>query len=227
MPLSEAVVLFLIYPVITSVLASVMLGEVYEMYQLFNTAMCLMGVILVVKPPYFFPDQVVLENPQQTLGLICCFINAFVTSMVIIFIRKLGGVVNPFTTTHYFGFFGAIFSPIVMIICGVVSVGWNELFNILMVGFLGYMGQVFVSRAYIYEKAARLAVMGYSQVFFSYIFDILILGFVPNVYSVIGSLCISSSVVFMIYSNKVEEKKKSSKPAAGKEVVFTDSPSKH
>jgi len=175
----------------------------------------------------FFPGSGCIGKPTTNVRVDLLFYKCFYHFLGDNFIRKLGGVVNPFTTTHYFGFFGAIFSPIVVIVCGVASVGRNELFNILMVRFFGYMGQVLVSRAYIYEKAARLAVMGYSQVFFSYIFDILILGFVPNVYSVIGSLCISSSVVFMIYSNKVEEKMKSSKPTAGKEVVFTQSPSKH
>ena len=57
LPLSEAVVLFFTNPVITTVLASCMLGERFTLKDILTCIACLLGVILVIKPPFIFSSE--------------------------------------------------------------------------------------------------------------------------------------------------------------------------
>ena len=206
LPISEGIVLNLTSPVLTGIIAKFVLGEKYEISQFITAVLCLIGVVLVVKPSFLF---VIDENlnikyddyKYRQIGTISMLLSALCMSTVSVMIRKIGSKCSTITISQYNGFYGVVMSSILMIFQGQKSLILNELLLLICIGCAACFIQLCITRAFLFEKAGKVSIMNYTQIVISMIIDFFLMDFVPDTYGIIGSLLISSSIIALIKNN--------------------------
>jgi len=159
-----------------------------------------------MKPDAFFTKDAFdtkkySEYPHRFVGTVACLAGAFMTSLVTVMIRKLGGKCNTLTISQYNGMYGLLLSPAFMIFQDVKNLRSHEFVTLFMMGMFGWLGQICNTRACLFEKAGKVSIVSYSQIVITMLIDFFLFGFVPDGYSVLGSLLVSSSVLSLIHAN--------------------------
>ncbi|XP_036903290.1 solute carrier family 35 member G1 [Sturnira hondurensis] len=196
--LADATVISFSCPVFTSIFACILLKEKYGLWDVLFTSFTIVGVILIVRPPFLFgPNtEVVDKNYSEHLkGTFASVGHAVFAAMSIVIIRKMGKSVDYFLSIWYYIIFGLVETIIVLFILGEWSLpycGLDRLFLIL-IGLFGLGGQVFLTKAVQIEKAGLVALMRTMDVVFAFIFQIIFLNDVPTWWTVGGALCVVAS----------------------------------
>ena len=200
-PLSEGIVVQMLTPVITGILAIMLLREKYDMTLLITTILSVTGVLLITKPDFIFGEETQQTNeyPQRTFGLFLLLLCSFLASFSQILIKKLGSVSNAYNTGMYLGLGFALSSAVCQITKG-VDVGNASIYIWLaVIGLSRYLAHVLLNKSYAFGDAGKIALFAYLQVPFGYIIDIFIVGRSPDFYSGLGSVSIFSSVFVTLY----------------------------
>ncbi|KAL4449926.1 hypothetical protein ABPG74_015045 [Tetrahymena malaccensis] len=187
------------YPIFSTILASIILKEHFSKYLIYSIVFCVIGIILVCKPPfilnYFFDSYSQSQSPNIFLG----FLNGlgFVTflSFSIVTTRKLGGKVTIQVLLQYL-YFCTIFASTLFIMSSGDEIGsyvtLNNIFMIIGTGFSQYCANIFYNKSLFLEKATVVIPLSYTQVIFSFLSDVFIFKVAPNIFSIIGCLFIVS-----------------------------------
>lgn len=208
-PLSESSVLLQTTPAITSLLAFIFLKETYDWFHFGTLVFCTIGVLLVAKPPFLFegysiyPDQ---SDENREAGIIALLTNAFINGISFIILKKLASSINSNLSVFYGGLMPCLLCPLLIMTEGVktfTATHWHYMINIFI---FGYFGQVFLVRSLKFGKPGRLATIGYSQIVFSGILDLVVLGSRPDFYSTIGGLFILCCMILSLYRTIITER---------------------
>jgi len=205
LPLAEAAVLFFTNPVITTVLATCLLSEKFEIKDLVACISCIIGIIFVIKPPIFFhTDAQIDQTPWEVtlMGAIFMLIAASNRSLASIIIRKVSNQVSGLVITLHYGATAALFAPAFIVNSG--AMGQLTLQNTstsILLGLMGFLGHLFMAQALSLTKASKVSIMGYMQIVLAYLLDIFVNGNVPDLYSILGSVLISVTLFTSLYQN--------------------------
>jgi Permeases of the drug/metabolite transporter (DMT) superfamily len=202
LPMSEWMVIQQTSPIIISIMAVIMLGEKFEKIQLLTIITSMTGILLIAKPPFLFPDQ---EDKgdilQHLLGVVFSFLGAFIGCIVQILIKKLGKQ-STVLIIFYFGLMGTIVFPVTMAIQGFQPISSPTIMiGIFLVGLLTFLAQALKNKAFLYGTAARISMMGYSSIIFSFLIDIFYFKYYPDTFSLAGSGLIILGIVIVIMQN--------------------------
>jgi len=199
LPLSEWVVVHQTTPVITAGLAPFILHERFEWISIFTILLSMVGITFIAKPPFLFGGE---EGNQDTynhiLGVLFSLTGAFLNSFTQLLIKKLGGKTNTVVIVYYFGVIGMIYGAVVSLYQGFIMPKGGDFIALFLIGFLSFLGQILKNRSYMYGKAARISMMGYSQILINYFIDIFYFGIKPDAYSLFGSFLIISCILALI-----------------------------
>jgi len=201
LPLSEAIVLYQMMPMLTGVLATIMLKEKFELRQLFCIIFSVVGVVLIVKPPFLFGSEVE-RDPTQIIGAIAMLSSALVDSFAFILIRQIAGKIPNQIMVYYVGLLGALMAGVGMIFLGVGDVFFGDFIHLFLVGALYYIVQLTRNRAFKFGEAGKLAILGATELVYAYLIDIFYFGIAPDKLSVVGSLTIMGCVISMMIRRK-------------------------
>jgi len=205
LPLAEAAVLFFTNPVITTVIASCLLSEKFEVKDLAACISCITGIILIIKPPFIFGSS---DNEGQDsweikfLGASFMLIAASSRSLASIIIRKVSKQVSGLLVTLHYGATSSLFAPALIVNSG--SMGTLTLQNTstcIFLGIMGFLGQLFMAKALALTKASKVSIMGYMQIVFAYLLDIFINDNIPDWLSVVGTVLICVTLFTSLYQN--------------------------
>ena len=189
MPLSEAVVITITNPIFVGIFASIFLGEKYQWSNALTCVICMAGVICVARPPFIFGGTD--EGNVHIFGSLICLAYAVVNAFVQVTMKQLSKSVDPFTTTMTFGTFSGLFFGILMALFeDPIHLRYKDSLPILLIGVTGFLGQALMTRSFLFGKASKLSICAFSRLFFSYCYDILILGSMPTVLDIIGTVLI-------------------------------------
>lgn len=211
MPLSDAVVITYTSPVITAVVAAVLLKEGLEKVDVLGSVLCMTGVVLTSKPGFVMEFFGMPAESLPAVGVFAAVLAALFSTSVYVLLRY-GKDLHPMVSVNYFAIAGVFISPVFGWIfqeSWIVPQGveWLQLF--LLAG-LSVVGQAMMNIGLALESAGKATAMNYVQVVFAYIFQIYLLHKSTDLLSVIGASLIASWGIIALV--KDARKKKQAEP---------------
>lgn len=191
--LSDASMLNKMSPFFAIICSYFILKEKVNLIQFTSVVVAFIGCIFIVKPSFQNVDAV-----PALIGLCGGLCAGIAYTMV----RILGqrGVKGPFVV-----FFFSTFSCITLLpflILQFEPMTRMQVFYLIMAGLAAAGGQFGITAAYFYAPAKEISVYDYSQVIFAAILGFFLFGQVPDIYSFIGYVLITSMAVWMFLHNK-------------------------
>lgn len=141
--------------------------------------------------------------------------NAMMTGLAYLSIRGLSGYYDHRVIVLSFMLSGIVL-PMISLSLGYIKdvealkfiidtfdpVSWNHLVPILILGLAALVGQIFLTKAFSYQKTGIIAAIGYSNIVFSVIFGVMLGDGLPDAVSMIGIFFIILCGVLVSFSKK-------------------------
>jgi len=193
LPLSDAVVITYTSPVITGVVAALILGEKWGRLDALGSLLCLGGVVLISKPSFLMRLMGVTVPPPPLSGTLGALGAALFSSSVYILLRYAGHL-SPMVSVNYFAFVGMVLSPIFSYAQGEgctmpAGVAWLQL---ILLAVLSIIGQALQNIGLALESAGKATAMNYVQVVFAYLFQVVAFHTPSDNLSLVGTVFIAS-----------------------------------
>jgi len=201
LPLSESSVISQTSPVFVGILATVFLKEKYERSQFFVALFCFTGVLLVAQPEFLFhvDEDKREEISRRTLGVIALLIGTISVAATQVLVKTIGSKTNEGVVTFYFAAIAAMFSPLLMLFQGCHTLTVNDLLPIILIGILSFLVQIFRNKAFILGPPGKVSMISYFGILYSMFLDVFIMKADLDTFSVLGAICIFSSVFIFLY----------------------------
>ncbi|CAO0793567.1 unnamed protein product [Mucor circinelloides] len=215
LPLADATVVFFLGPAFTAILASIVLGEAFTLFDGICSVACMVGVVLVSKPQFLFghddqqdvPQDRDISEWQRLFAVLCALVGAMMSAVAYVTVRKIGRGAHYMVHVVYFGLVSIVVAPIGMTVfqTPVMPHGWNEYGMLLLVGLSAFVGQCFLNQGLQMAPAGPGTLMRMNDVVFAFLFGIFILHEYPDIYSISGAsiivLMTSAMGIHKIYSH--------------------------
>mmetsp|Transcript_51062 Transcript_51062/g.114745 ORF Transcript_51062/g.114745 Transcript_51062/m.114745 type:complete len:666 (+) Transcript_51062:44-2041(+) len=197
LPMSDAVVLTYTSPMLTALAATVFLGETWHSLDFFGSGLCLVGVMMISKPPALFhalglKDESVDLSP---FGLGAAIAAALSATCVYIIIRVLKDKdVHSLVFVNYLAMAAVVTAPVMGL--GPFEEKWATpsvwaLTLLVALAALASVGETMLAFGLKVETAAKATSMNYLQVVFAFIFQKTLLHESSDFLSKVGALLIS------------------------------------
>jgi drug/metabolite transporter (DMT)-like permease len=180
LPLADATTLHYMQPLLTSVLAWWFLGERVGWAAAFAIACGIGGTLLVVHP------GVPLGGGADPFGVVIALCSAALSSVAYITVRQLAKTEHPLVIVFYFP-----------LIATPLAIPWAlydfvlpSAFDWLLLAGIGIstqVGQVFLTKALVIERASRATAVGYIQICFAVFWQFAVFGQLPALGTVLGA----------------------------------------
>ncbi|KAG1146709.1 hypothetical protein G6F37_000288 [Rhizopus arrhizus] len=154
LPLADATVVFFLGPAFTAILAAIVLGEAFTLFDGICSVICLIGVILVSKPQFLFGQTDESNNTQATsdwirlFAIFCALLGAFMSAVAYVIVRKVGRGVHFMVHVVSFGSISTVGSLIGMFAFQepIMPRSGYEISMLLLVGVSAFIGQCFLNQ---------------------------------------------------------------------------------
>lgn len=151
-------VVFFLGPAFTAILAAIVLGEAFTLFDGICSVICLIGVILVSKPQFLFGQTDESNNTQATndwirlLAIFCALLGAFMSAVAYVIVRKVGRGVHFMVHVVSFGSISTVGSLIGMFAFQepIMPRSGYEISMLLLVGISAFIGQCFLNQGYFF-----------------------------------------------------------------------------
>lgn len=190
MPLGTAVGLRYLAPFFAAILAVIFLREKMRPLQWLFFASAFLGVMLVKG----FDPRI------TTIGLITILVCAFFTGVVYVIIRKLGNTEHPVVVVWYFMFISCVLG-FILCIKNWVPPTRAEWYAVLAMGIVGFIAQVFMTRALQMAEARIVAPFKYVEVVATVWVGWLIFGEYQTHWALLGIAVIIVSLVLNLWAS--------------------------
>jgi len=181
--LADATTLHFTQPLITSLLAWWLLGERVGWAAAAAIACGLGGVVLVVHP------GVPLDSGADPLGVVIALASAALSAVAYVTVRQLGKTEHPLVIVFYF--------PLVALPLAIPWAAYDWVWPsaldwllLIAIGVTTQVGQVFLTRGLMIERAGRATSVGYLQICFALIWQLAIFGELPGLGTLLGAALI-------------------------------------
>ncbi|KAK4521229.1 uncharacterized protein ATC70_013174 [Mucor velutinosus] len=212
LPLADATVVFFLGPAFTAILASIVLGEAFTLFDGICSVACMVGVVLVSKPQFLFgshdgPQDQDISEWQRLFAVLCALAGAMMSAVAYVTVRKIGRGAHYMVHVVYFGLVSIVVAPIGMTMfqTPVMPQGGYEYGMLLLVGLSAFVGQCFLNQGLQMAPAGPGTLMRMNDVVFAFLFGIFILHEYPDIYSISGAsiivLMTSAMGIHKIYSH--------------------------
>ncbi|MFM1878398.1 MAG: hypothetical protein RLZZ241_1264 [Bacteroidota bacterium] len=176
LPLGIAVSLRYTAPIFGVILAWFILGERIGKVQSAFLLLAFMGVLIIRG----------FNNDLNPLGLLIILIAAGFSGTVYIALRKIGTREHPVVVVNYFMVLATITGGIASLFNWVTPSGIIEITLLLLLGVVGYFGQLFMTKAFQIGQTQQVAPFKYAEVVFGLISGMLIFGESYSLWSFVG-----------------------------------------
>lgn len=140
-------------PAFTAILASLVLGEAFTLFDGICSVACMVGVVLVSKPQFLFggegsPKDQDIGEWQRLFAIFCALVGAMMSAVAYVTVRKIGRGAHYMVHVVYFGLVSIVVAPIGMTVfqTPVMPHGWYEYTMLLLVGLSAFIGQCFLNQ---------------------------------------------------------------------------------
>jgi len=134
----------------------------------------------------------------DSIGLLLVLFSAFFLGLILVIIRKIGATEHPLVIINYFMVFAFLFG-------GVMSVNsWKtpnlkEFILLLSLGVFGYVGQLFMTKAFQTNETNTIAPLKYLEVIFTLLIGVFWFQEIYNLYTLLGISLILLGLVYNLY----------------------------
>ena len=134
----------------------------------------------------------------DSIGLLLVLFSAFFLGLILVIIRKIGATEHPLVIINYFMVFAFLFG-------GVMSVNsWKtpnlkEFILLLSLGVFGYVGQLFMTKAFQTNETNSIAPLKYLEVIFTLLIGVFWFQEIYNLYTLLGISFILLGLVYNLY----------------------------
>ena len=135
-----------------------------------------------------------LDGNINTIGLTLILTASVFSGMVYVVIRKIGVSDHPAVVVNYFMFVGTVIGGLLAIAVWVWPMGYEWMFLFLL-GVFGFMGQLYMTKAFQIAKTNLVAPLKYIEVIFTISIGVLWFNESYTIYSFIGLFLIISALV--------------------------------
>jgi drug/metabolite transporter (DMT)-like permease len=180
LPLADATTLHFTQPLLTAMLAWWLLGERLGWAAAFALACGIGGVLLVVHP------GVPLGAGADPFGVAIALASATFSSFAYVTVRQLARTEHSLVIVFYFPLVAA---PLALP-WAIYDWTWPSAIDWLLLAGIGVstqVGQVFLTRALMIERAGRATAVGYVQIAFAVMWQMVIFGHLPALGTVVGA----------------------------------------
>ncbi|GJE91689.1 DMT family transporter [Phanerochaete sordida] len=236
--LADATVLTFLAPILTIFTGAMFLGERFSWKQVAAGLCSLVGVILIARPPFLFGDTsevpsvppdaehavpppgdgtpAAVVTAAERLGAVgISILGALGATGVFTIIRAIGTRAHPLHNIVAFSSQCVIVSTVAMLamrthIVLPTRLEWLALF--LMIGFNGFFAQVLMTMGLQRQAVGRSTMAVYIQVVYAIIFDQVFFHAAPSLLSILGTLIIVLSAVYVALTKEESAKSSTESP---------------
>lgn len=206
--LSELSTIYSAAAISTGLLASLILKEPYSRLEKIVGCICLVGVLFIVRPPALFGGSSA-EVPTSTAtmsrfvaGLIAIVCTVTLSGTQII-IRGFKTKHDPEMITFFVQILGSFWYGLyVMLFDNYNPMTSGQYFIILITSLLSTLNIFLNTKALEIERPSVVGLLGYFQLVFSLILDIVLFAEFPGLLSVVGAFLIVGSCIYLIMHQK-------------------------
>lgn len=195
MPLADASVIIFTSPVVVAIFARIFLKETCGLFHYFTLFLTISGVLMITRPPFLFGQSTAQYN---FLGPLAALLSTIFTAIVFIILRVLKNlhfsvILVCFATYSMMQSFSMAWATgkLCWPKCG------TERLLVVALGLFSFAGQMLLTIATQLEEAGLVAIARTVDVVFAFIWQIIFFNEVPSIFSVIGALLVTSSVVLI------------------------------
>lgn len=192
LPVGTAVSLRYLAPIFAAVFAVIFLREKIEPLRWLFFVAAFVGVLILKG----------LDSQVDSYGLVLVLIASVFSGLVFVVISKIGMGDHPIVIVNYF-------MVIATLVGGLLSIGnWINPVGIewallLSLGVFGYLGQVYMTKAFQIASTSHVAPLKYIEVVFTLSFGVLWFGEIYTFWSLLGiAMIIGSLILNVLYKGK-------------------------
>lgn len=198
LPLPEVTAIGFAAPLITVILAAVILGEKVRAFRLTAVGIGLVGVLIILWPRIDFDGT---ADRVATIGAILMLIGAGFRSLAQVHIRRLVQTEHAAAVVFYFMLTATVFSLFTL------PFGWAwptaaEAAMLVGAGISGGIGQILVTSAYRFAPASVLAPFDYSTMIFAVIAGYVLFAEIPTSATIWGSVVVMAAGALIIWRER-------------------------
>ncbi|WP_229216494.1 DMT family transporter [Dyadobacter sp. 3J3] len=198
------------YPIFLAFLSWLFLGEKLNLTEWIAIVLGFAGILFVFRPDL----SMSVRNHVIGLG------NALLTAVAYLAIRQLGQVYDTRAIVLSFMLSGIVL-PIFSIIIGTYfpndqldfligtfkwPATWQHWLGFLAIGITAMIGQIMMTQSFTFDKAGRIAAVGYSNILFALVFGFLMREAVPTIATLVGmTLIISGGLLVSFSKDKIKK----------------------
>ena len=138
-----------------------------------------------------------------TIGLILAISSAFFMGLTFVVLRKIGTNDHPLVIINYFMIMAFLFGGF-MSINHWKQPNFSEWFLLLSLGLFGYIGQLYLTKAFQVGETSLVAPLKYLEVIFTIIIGVIVLDENYNLWTLLGISLILVGLIYNIYLKKTD-----------------------
>lgn len=198
LPLPEVTAIGFASPLITVILAALLLGEKVRMFRLSAVGIGLVGVLVILWPRLSFGEGL---DRLAMIGAVAMLISAALRSLAQVHIRRLVQTEHPSAVVFYFMLTASVLSLFT------APFGWTipslpEAVMLIGAGLFGGVGQIFLTLSYRFAPAGVLAPFDYASMLFAVMVGYFIFSEIPTSATIIGSLIVMAAGALIIWRER-------------------------
>jgi drug/metabolite transporter (DMT)-like permease len=190
--IGTAVSLRYVAPIFAAIFAVFLLKEKIKPLQWIFFLISLFGVFVLKG----------FDNQLNTVGLILVMLASVLSGLVYVIISKIGKSEHPIVIVNYFMVFATILGGVLSINNWVTPKGYEWSF-LMSLGVFGYLGQVYMTKAFQSASTNIVAPIKYFEVIYTATIGVFLFGEIYTFYSFLGiSLIIGGLILNIWYKSK-------------------------
>jgi drug/metabolite transporter (DMT)-like permease len=194
LPLGEATLIQNMNPVFATVLAAIILDEALRAPEILCLVASLVGVVFVAHPSWLFgAPTMVAESPWP---VVIALLGALCSGAAYTLVRKMRSTEHPLVIVFYLPLLSVPISLPLALAEWQWPTAW-EWVLLVGVGITTQLAQVSMTRGLQLERTARATTTGYLQVAFAVMWGALLLGEIPDVWTLAGAVTIIGSTLVL------------------------------
>lgn len=134
----------------------------------------------------------------HTIGILLAITSAIFLGLIFVVIRKLGNREHPLVIINYFMVMAFVFGGL-MSINNWKQPNMSEWFLLLSLGIFGYIGQLYMTKAFQSDETSVIAPLKYLEVIFTIIIGVFWFGDIYNIWTLLGIFLIFVGLIYNIY----------------------------
>ncbi|MGB7317910.1 MAG: DMT family transporter [Planktotalea sp.] len=200
LPLPDVTAIGFAAPLMTVLLAALLLGERLRLYRLSAVLLGLVGVMVILSPRLSIFSGETLESAAQ-IGVILVLTSAMFRALAQIHIRRLAQTEQTAAIVFYFSMTTTLLSLLTL------PLGWtvpssSAIAMLICAGLIGGAAQIFITSAYRFADAAVIAPFDYASILFAMAIGYVFFSDVPTPQMLIGSAIVMTAGLLIIWRER-------------------------